>query len=76
MAGFNGEQQLFVGFAQSWCTLMTDEMKKERVATDSHSNAKWRVNGPLMNLPVFGEVFECEVGSPMRPEPQATCEVW
>lgn len=76
MAGFSGEQQLFVGFAQSWCTLMTDEMKKERAATDSHSNAKWRVNGPLMNLPAFGEVFECEVGSPMRPDPKDTCEVW
>jgi len=76
MNGFSGEQQLFVAFAQGWCTLMTDEMLKERVATDSHSNAKWRVNGPLMNLPAFGDAFECEVGSAMRPVEDEICAVW
>jgi putative endopeptidase len=25
----------------------------------------WRVNGPLMNLPAFGEAYTCKAGSPM-----------
>ncbi len=76
LAGFTGEQLLFVAFAQGWCTEMTEELLKERVATDTHSDAKSRVNGPLMNLPAFGEAFECEVGSAMRPKEEDICAVW
>lgn len=74
ITGLTGEQLLFVAFAQGWCTEMTPELERERVATDSHSPARFRVNGPLANLPAFHEAFSCPVGSPMRPE--ETCEVW
>jgi len=74
IAGFNGEQQLFLAFAQGWCTESTPEQEAVMIETDTHAPARFRVNGPLMNLPVFGEAFSCEVGTPMRPE--EVCEVW
>ncbi len=74
VAGLTGEQQLFVGFAQGWCHATTDEQEAVFLKTDSHSPPRFRVNGPLQNFPAFGEAFECEVGSPMRPE--KICEVW
>lgn len=74
MAGLTGEQQLFVAFAQGWCTNATEEIQRVRAATDSHSPPKYRVNGPVMNLPQFAKAFGCEAGSPMAPEDR--CEVW
>jgi putative endopeptidase len=68
------EQLFFLAFAQGWCSIATPEMEAMRVRTDSHSPARWRVNGAVKNLAAFGEAFECEVGSAMRPE--ATCTVW
>ena len=37
----------------------------ERAATSVHAPGMWRVNGPLMNLPAFGEAYTCKAGSPM-----------
>ncbi|MCB9669708.1 MAG: M13 family metallopeptidase [Alphaproteobacteria bacterium] len=74
LAGLTGEQQLFVAFAQGWCTLATEELQRVRVATDPHSPPKFRVNGPVMNLPAFAEAFGCEKGAPMAPADR--CEVW
>jgi endothelin-converting enzyme/putative endopeptidase len=38
--------------------------------------AKFRVNGPLSNLPAFQQAFHCKAGDPMvRPDPDR-CEVW
>lgn len=74
LAGLSGEKQFFVAFAQGWCTVATDEMLKLRIATDSHSPARFRVNGPAANYPGFAEAFECESGQPMAPED--VCEVW
>lgn len=74
LGGLTPEQQVFIGFAQGWCAKVRPDYLEMQVRTDSHSPARQRVNGPLMNLPAFGEAFSCEVGSPMRPE--AICEVW
>lgn len=74
LAGFDGEKLFFVGYAQSWCTMRTPELERMRAATDPHSSPRFRVNGAVSQFPEFGEVFGCEVGSPMRPE--KVCEVW
>ena len=74
IAGLTGEQQVFVAFAQGWCSESTPEQELVMVKTDTHSPPRFRVNGPLMNFPAFGEAFECEVGSAMRPE--KVCAVW
>lgn len=73
-AGLTDEQLFFVAFAQSWCSVARPEYEKVVVNTDPHSPPRFRVNGAVMNHPAFGEVFACEVGSPMRPE--KVCEVW
>ncbi len=74
VAGFTGEQLLFIAYAQGWCTEMTPEMERQRVATDPHSPSRFRVNGPLSQLRAFGDAFSCEAGDPMRPTD--ICEVW
>jgi putative endopeptidase len=73
-AGFTSEQLLFVGYAQSWCSMQREELVKMRIETDPHSPPKFRVNGPLSQLPAFHEAFQCKEGTPMHPK--KTCEVW
>ncbi len=74
LAGLSGDKLFFVAYAQSWCTLRTPEYETMLAAVDPHSAPPLRVNGAVSQLPVFGQVFGCDVGSPMRPK--AVCEVW
>jgi putative endopeptidase len=51
--GFTPEQRFFLGYAQIWAAKSTPEFERQQVLTDTHSNARYRVNGPLSNLPMF-----------------------
>src|SRR5258708_6413627 len=54
---FTLEQEYFLGFAQGWCGKMRDEALRHQVATNPHSPPNFRVNGPLSNVPEFGQAF-------------------
>jgi endothelin-converting enzyme/putative endopeptidase len=75
-AGFDAEQQFFVGYAQSWCSKYRDEDLRRRAVVDPHSPAKQRVNGPLSNLPSFAAAFRCAEGRSMVRPAARRCEVW
>lgn len=70
------EQLFFVAYAQGWCTIATPEYETEQVQRDPHSPARYRVNGPVRNLPAFGKAFGCEQGAPLYPEPDDVCVIW
>jgi endothelin-converting enzyme/putative endopeptidase len=72
--GLTNDQLLFVGFAQTWCSLATPQIEQMLVTVDPHSPPKFRVNGPLSNYSEFWEAFSCAEGTPMHPA--KTCEVW
>ncbi len=74
--GLTAEQLMFVSFGQIWCSKSTPEVDKVRAMTDPHSHPRYRINGPLSNLPGFWEAFSCEEGAPMRPAADQVCEVW
>ena len=76
VAGFDAEQQFFMGFAQAWCSKYREEDLRRRAVTDPHSPAKQRVNGPLSNLPSFAAAFRCAEGRPMVRPATRRCEVW
>ena len=67
--GFTPEQRFFLGWAQVWRTLQRDEAAKAQVRVDPHSPAKWRVDGPLSNMPEFRAAWGCKEGDAMvRPD--------
>ncbi|XP_067653743.1 endothelin-converting enzyme homolog isoform X2 [Haliotis asinina] len=68
------DQLFYVGFAQIWCSYYTPEYAKQTVMTDVHSNAKYRVIGPVSNSDDFARMFNCPVGSAMNPSKK--CIVW
>jgi predicted metalloendopeptidase len=69
VGGFTPEQRFFLGYAETWRSKIREEALRERLMTDPHAPAKYRVNGPLSNLPEFHRAFGLKDGDPMvRPE--------
>ncbi|XP_043262342.1 endothelin-converting enzyme homolog isoform X2 [Colletes gigas] len=67
-------QLFFLNFAQVWCSAATSEAIALQIEKDSHCPPKYRVIGPLSNLPEFATEFNCSNGSRMNPVHK--CEVW
>ncbi|XP_011301626.1 endothelin-converting enzyme 1 isoform X2 [Fopius arisanus] len=67
-------QLFFLNFAQVWCSAITPESIGLQIDKDSHCPPKYRVIGPLSNLPEFSAEFNCPKGSKMNPADK--CEVW
>jgi endothelin-converting enzyme/putative endopeptidase len=74
--GFSPDQRFFIGFAQWACTNERPEDLRVRAITDSHSPAKYRVNGVLLNMPEFANAFSCKPGKPMVKPADQICKVW
>ncbi|MEZ5346862.1 MAG: M13 family metallopeptidase [Pyrinomonadaceae bacterium] len=72
--GFTPEQRFFLGWAQVWAIKATQETERLQVQTDPHALARWRVNGPMSNMPQFQEAFGCKKGSPMVRDDM--CLIW
>lgn len=72
--GFTPEQRFFLGWAQVWRANSRPEFLRLQVSTDEHPPAKFRINGPLSNMPAFAKAFGCQANQPMvRGE---GCEIW
>ncbi|MEO8649190.1 MAG: M13 family metallopeptidase [Acidobacteriota bacterium] len=72
--GFTPEQRFFLGWAQVWAGKYTPEAQRTQVAGNPHSLPRWRVNGPLSNIPEFAKAFGCKQGQAMvRPK---ACVIW
>jgi len=63
--GFTPEQRFFLGWAQVWAAKATPEAEVRQVKTDPHALPRWRVNGPLSNMPQFAQAFGCKEGQAM-----------
>ncbi len=67
--GFTQEQRFFLAWAQIWRGLQRPEAELQNLKTNAHSPGKWRVDGPLANMPEFKAAFGCKDGDAMvRPE--------
>jgi putative endopeptidase len=74
--GFTPEQRFFLGYARGWAVNMRPELARRIAAQDPHPLNKFRVNGPLSNLPQFAAAFQCKAGDAMvRPETDR-CAIW
>jgi putative endopeptidase len=66
--GLTVEQRFFVAYGQSFRGDTRPEQLRLQLATDPHSPEKYRVIGPLANMPEFAAAFSCPVDhSPLRP---------
>ena len=57
ISGLLPNQRFFLGYAYAWMVNMNDESLAQRLMTDVHSPAKFRIIGPLSNMPEFYKTF-------------------
>jgi endothelin-converting enzyme/putative endopeptidase len=74
--GFTPEQQFFVAWGQFRGDAIRPETQRLMVQGDPHPTGKYRVIGPLSNLPEFQKAFDCPADAPMVRPPDKRCEVW
>jgi putative endopeptidase len=74
--GFTPEQQFFIAWGQWRGDAIRIEQQRTMMQTDPHPVAKYRVNGPLSNLPEFQKAFSCKADAPMVRPADKRCEVW
>lgn len=72
--GYSEEQMFFLAHGQAWCTKMQDALARTLVTVDPHSPGRFRVNGPLSNVPAFAQAYRCAPATPMNPSKR--CAVW
>jgi endothelin-converting enzyme/putative endopeptidase len=74
--GFTPEQQFFIAWGQFRGDEIRPEAQRLMVQTDPHPIAKYRVIGPVSNLPEFQKAWSCKSDAAMvRPEGKR-CDVW
>lgn len=74
--GFTPEQQFFLAEGQWRGALTRPESARTLVSTDPHPPGKFRVLGPLSNMPEFEKAFSCKPGDAMVRPAAERCSVW
>ena len=74
--GFTPEQQFFISWGQSRGDEIRPDAQRQFVLTNPHPISKYRVIGPLSNLPEFCKAFGCKDGDAMVRSAQQRCSVW
>ena len=74
--GFTGVQRVFLGFGQVWRGVIRDEELRRRIATDPHSPAVYRTNGPVRNVPEFYEAFDVSEDDALYLAPKDRVKIW
>jgi putative endopeptidase len=74
--GLTPEQQFFIAWGQWRGDEIRPETQRTMVQGDPHPIGKYRVIGPLSNLPEFKQAFSCKDDSAMVRPPSDRCTVW
>ena len=76
IAGFNPTQRYFLGFAQGWMLNMRPEAMANQIKSNEHSPAKWRVLGPMSNMPEFYAAYGVKKGDNMWRPDSLRVKIW
>jgi putative endopeptidase len=76
IGGLTPIQRYFLGYALGWMSQQREERLRARLLSDVHAPAKWRVLGPLSNIPEFYEAFGIKPGQPMWRAEADRVHIW
>ncbi|MGD8426518.1 MAG: M13 family metallopeptidase [Balneolaceae bacterium] len=76
IAGLTPEQRFFLGYALAWMIHERPEAIANQIRSDVHSPAKFRVNGPLSDMPEFYDAFDVEKGDAMWRPDSVRVKIW
>jgi putative endopeptidase len=76
IAGLNPDQRFFLGYAFAWMVNERPEATANQVRSNEHSPAKFRVIGPLSNMPEFYSTFGVKEGDSMWRSDSVRVKIW
>jgi putative endopeptidase len=76
IAGLTPMQRFFMGYALGWLGQIREENLKNRLMTDVHSPAKYRVNGPFQDVDEFYTTFNIKQGDRMYRADSVRVKIW
>ncbi len=76
IAKLNPNQRFFLAYGYAWMVNNKKEALAQQIMTDVHAPAKYRINGPLMNIPEFHKTFNIKKGSKMRQSEADRVIIW
>jgi putative endopeptidase len=76
IAGLNPDQRFFLGYAFAWMVNQRPEAIANQVKSNEHSPEKFRVIGPLSNMPEFFSTFGIKKGDPMWRPDSLRVKIW
>jgi len=76
IAGLTPDQRFFLGYALAWMINDRPEAIANQVRSDVHSPAKFRVLGPLANIPQFYTTFGIRQGDAMWRADSLRVKIW
>jgi putative endopeptidase len=74
--GLNGDQRVFLGWAQVWRAKAREASLRNQVATDPHSPAKYRAFAPLRNVDAWYSTFNVQAGEKLYIAPEKRARLW
>jgi len=74
--GFSGDQRVFLGWAQVWRAKARPDALKQQTTSDSHSPARFRVDGPLRNVDAWYDAFGVKPGDTLYLKPDDRVRIW
>lgn len=76
IAGLSPAKRFFLGYALGWLGHTRDESLRNRLLTDVHSPAKYRVNGPFSDVDAFYETFNVQPNNKMFIPDSLRVRIW
>jgi endothelin-converting enzyme/putative endopeptidase len=73
--GFNGDQQFYVAFAQSWAGKLRDSALRNEVLTDTHSPNHWRAF-EVRNQDPWYKAFDVKPDEKLYLAPNERVQIW
>jgi putative endopeptidase len=76
IAGLNPSQRFFLGYALAWMMNERPENVANQVKSNEHPPAKFRVNGPLSNMPEYYKEFGVKQGDALWVPDSLRVRIW
>ena len=76
IAGLTPAQRYFLGYALGWMGHIREEALKNQLLVDVHAPAKWRVNGPFVNVDGFYNAFSIQPGQALFVPEERRVKIW
>ncbi|HTQ96128.1 MAG TPA: M13 family metallopeptidase [Candidatus Acidoferrum sp.] len=74
-AGFTGDQQFFLAFAQNWASKVREAALRQQVATDGHSPGQYRAE-TVRNIDAWYPAFSVAAGEKLYLAPPDRVRIW